>query len=96
MGRRPRFLQRLVDNVIVAVLSEHAGVTSPIAGQMFFRAVTFMSYGQSTAFVKSFRDGKPMRPIDFFVAGGIAQGIGVLSLQPDPLPTRSHFIHERF
>ncbi len=44
---------------------------------MVFRAVSFMAYGQSTALVKGWRNGQKMRPIDWFIAGGIAQGIGL-------------------
>ena len=57
------------------------GVASPLAGQMLFQAIKFMAYGQSINLVKKVRGVEKMGPLDFIIAGGIAQSIGVLPVE---------------
>ena len=70
----------VVDCVIKTIKSDglsglYRGVASPLAGQMFFQACKFAAYGQTSALVRrSLPDNQPMRPLDFFVAGSLAQG----------------------
>ena len=54
----------------------YAGVASPLVGQMFFRAINFMAYGQAVPFVKYVRGIDSMGPLDFFFAGALAQACG--------------------
>lgn len=51
----------------------YKGVTSPLAGQMFFRATLFGAFGGSKRWLATNWDGSPreLKPIDFYKAGMI-------------------------
>ncbi len=53
--------------------THHQGVTSPLAGQMFFRASLFGAFGQSKRWLGTNVDGSPraLQPINFYQAGAI-------------------------
>ena len=51
----------------------YKGVSSPLAGQMFFRATLFSAFGASKRWLATNPDGttRPLTDIDFFKAGFI-------------------------
>ena len=55
-------------------LGLYKGVTSPLAGQMFFRAALFSSLGSAKRFLATHPDGtkKPLSISDCYVAGAMA------------------------
>lgn len=50
------------------VLSRAQGVSSPLAGQMLFRASLFGAFGESKRYLATNSDGtmRPLRPADFY------------------------------
>lgn len=59
----------------------YKGVSSPLIGQMFFRACLFLSYGQAKLFLSD--NGKrKLTYSDYFKAGGFAWGIAALAECP--------------
>lgn len=59
----------------------YKGVASPIVGQMFFRAILFSAYGEVKRIISK-NNTKKLSNSDYFVAGGIAWGIGALAECP--------------
>lgn len=53
----------------------YKGVSSPLVGQMFFRANLFLAYGQAKAYYSE-NGKKELKTIDYFKAGGFAWFIG--------------------
>lgn len=62
----------------------YKGVTSPLAGQMFFRASLFSAFGSSKRWLGTNADGTERRldPLDFYKAGAITGFIAAFSEGP--------------
>lgn len=62
----------------------YKGVSSPLMGQMFFRASLFGAFGESKRFFSKNADGTPraLTPADFYKAGGITGFIAAFSEGP--------------
>lgn len=62
----------------------YKGVTSPLAGQMFFRASLFGAFGESKRWLGTNPDGssRPLRPADFYKAGAITGFIAAFTEGP--------------
>lgn len=59
----------------------YKGVSSPIIGQMFFRALLFLSYGESKRYFSN--DNKtPLKNYHYFICGGIGWGFGTFAECP--------------
>ena len=56
----------------------YRGMSSPLLGQMFFRASLFLSYGQA----KELFGASPDRPLSYCLAGGAAWGFASLAEGP--------------
>lgn len=55
----------------------YKGVSSPLVGQMFFRANLFLAYGQAKSYFSD-NGKKKLNTLDYFKAGGIAWGFGAI------------------
>ena len=60
----------------------YKGVSSPLIGQMFFRANLFLAYGQAKHLILHLRNKDTLSDIDYFIAGGIAWSVGALAECP--------------
>ncbi|PRP89157.1 mitochondrial carrier protein [Planoprotostelium fungivorum] len=52
-------------------LGLYKGIASPITGQVFFRANMFFSFAEAKRFLSGY-GSRPLRNIDYFIAGGFA------------------------
>lgn len=53
----------------------YKGMSSPLAGQMVFRASLFTSFAQSKVFLASQKEGGALSQSQFFLAGGMTGGV---------------------
>lgn len=60
----------------------YKGVSSPLIGQMFFRANLFLAYGQSKNFLLQMSDNNCLSNKDYFIAGGLAWLFGTIAECP--------------
>jgi len=62
----------------------YKGVTSPLAGQMFFRASLFGAFGQSKRWLATNPDGttRPLQPADFYKAGSMTGFVAAFTEGP--------------
>ncbi|GAX76347.1 hypothetical protein CEUSTIGMA_g3793.t1 [Chlamydomonas eustigma] len=62
----------------------YKGVTSPLAGQMFFRASLFGAFGQSKRWLGTNSDGsaRPLKPLDFYKAGAMTGFVAAFTEGP--------------
>ena len=62
----------------------YKGVSSPLMGQMFFRATLFGSFGQAKRYLATRPDGstRTLSPIDFYLAGAVTGFVGAFTEGP--------------
>jgi len=58
----------------------YKGMSSPLVGQMFFRSIFFLTYGESKRYLGKGKE--KLSSLDYFISGSMAWGIGTIAECP--------------